>query len=143
LRAAAISAPRSAATRSFRFFVDDRSPLLERLSVSWGCNWNHAARTVYSTIPNLGLLDKIDYDTGRVLQHWYVGLGMRSVEYDAVRRRVYFTDFLRGYVVAFDEQSERVIGRWFVGRFSRWVRLARWTRPTRHRQPRHRRIPLE
>lgn len=108
---------------TFRFFVDQSSPLIERLSVSWGCNWDEQARTVYSTIPNLGLLDKIDYDTGRVVKHWFVGPGMRSVAYDRARRRVYFTDFLRGYVVAFDEQSERIVDRWFVGRFSRWVRL--------------------
>jgi hypothetical protein len=48
---------------------------------------------------------------------------MRSVAYDRARRRVYFTDFLRGNVVALDEPSGGIVGRWFVGRFSRWVQL--------------------
>ena len=108
-----------------RNFVDGRSSLIEKLSLTWGCDWDEAARTVYTTVPNLGLLDKIDYDTGRVEQRWFVGLGMRSVAYDRLRRRVYFTDFLRGNVFAFDEPSERIVARWFVGRFSRWVRLTR------------------
>jgi len=28
-------------------------------------------------------------------------------------------------VLAFDERSERIVDRWFVGRFSRWVMLTR------------------
>jgi hypothetical protein len=107
-----------------RRFTDSDS-LLDKLSASWGCNWDEQARKVYSTVPNLGLLDRIDYDTGRVEKRWFVGLGMRSVAYDRARRRVYFTDFLRGAVLAFDERSERVVDRWFVGRFSRWVTLTR------------------
>jgi hypothetical protein len=109
----------------FRYFIDRNSALLDRLSMSWGCDWDKSRRTVYSTIPNLGLLDRIDYDTGRVEKRWFVGPGMRSVAYDRVRQRVYFNDFLRGYVLAFDETSERVVARWFVGRFSRWVHLTR------------------
>jgi DNA-binding beta-propeller fold protein YncE len=95
------------------------------VSITWGCDWDPATRKVYTTIPNLGLLDRIDYDTGQVEKRWIIGPGMRSVAYDQVRHRVYFTDFLRGYVLAFDEQSERIVDRWFVGRFSRWVRLTR------------------
>jgi hypothetical protein len=108
---------------SVRPFGDADASILDRLSVSWGCDWDPIERKVYSTVPNLGLLDRIDYDTGRVEKRWFVGLGMRSVAYDRARRRVYFANFLRGEVLAFDEQSERVINRWFVGRFSRWVRL--------------------
>jgi len=110
---------------AMRNFVDGNVSPLERLSLSWGCDWDQASRKVYSTIPNLGLLDKIDYDTGKVEKRWFIGPGMRSVAYDRARRRVYFTDFLRGDVVAFDEASERIVARWFVGRFSRWVRLTR------------------
>jgi len=96
---------------------------LEQLAVTWGCDWDEQARKVYTTVPNLGLLDKIDYDTGRVEQRWWIGPGMRSVAYDAARRRVYFTDFLRGNVLAFDEVAGRILTHWFVGRFSRCVHL--------------------
>lgn len=110
---------------SFRYFLDGDSSLIDRLSLTWGCDWDAASHKVYSTVPNLALLDLIDYDTGRVEKRWFVGPGMRSVAYDRSRRRVYIGDFLRGYVLAFDETSERVVARWFVGRFSRWVRLTR------------------
>jgi hypothetical protein len=110
---------------SERHFRESSSSLLDRLSLSWGCDWDEQARKVYSTVPNLGLLDRIDYDSGRVEKRWFVGLGMRSVAYDRARRRVYFTNFLRGDVFAFDESSGRIVERWFVGRFSRWVRLTR------------------
>jgi hypothetical protein len=106
-----------------RFLAGEHSALIERLSMTWGCDWNPPARTVYTTVPNLGLLDKINYDTGAVEQRWFVGPGLRSVEYDEARQRVYMTNFLRGEVVALDEKSGRLVDRWFVGRFSRWVRL--------------------
>jgi hypothetical protein len=108
-----------------RDLVSESSSLIEKVSMTWGCDWDPATRKVYSTVPNLGLLDRIDYDTGRVEKRWFVGFGMRSLAYDRSRRRMYFTDFLRGYVHAFDEASGRVIGSWFVGRFSRWVQLTR------------------
>jgi len=108
---------------ALRFLTDGNSSLLERVSMSWGCDWDPETRMVYSAVPNLGLLDRIDYDTGVVNQRWWVGFGMRSVQYDRQRRRVYFTNFLRGEVLAFDELSGREVDRWFVGRFSRWVRL--------------------
>lgn len=110
---------------TLRYFAEGSYSFLDHLSVTWGCDWDPQSRKVYTTIPNLGLLARIDYDTGRVEKRWFVGPGMRSVAYDRVRQRVYFTNFLRGYVVAFDERSERVVDRWFVGRFSRWVRLTR------------------
>jgi hypothetical protein len=110
---------------TLRYLAAGSSSPLERVSLTWGCDWDESSRKVYSTIPNLGLLDRIDYDTGRVEKRWFVGLGMRSVAYDRARRRVYFNNFLRGEVLAFDERSERITDRWFVGRFSRWVRLTR------------------
>lgn len=106
-----------------RYMVgSDLSPI-ERLSMTWGCDWDEVRRKAYIAIPNLALLTRIDYDTGAVEARWLVGPGMRSVEYDDLRRRIYMTDFLRGYVVALDEISGEIVGRWFVGRFSRWVRL--------------------
>ena len=104
------------------FSHESRSPI-DKISMTWGCDWDETARKVYSTIPNLGLLDRIDYDTGYVEHRWFVGPGMRSVAYDRARRRVYFTNFLRGDVIALDEASGRIVSRWFVGRFSRWVQL--------------------
>jgi hypothetical protein len=110
---------------SARKFRDAATSPIDKLSISWGCDWDPVSRKVYSTVPNLGLLDRIDYDSGRVEKRWFVGFGMRSVAYDRARRRVYFTDFLRGEVLAFDETTERIVDRWFVGRFSRWVTLTR------------------
>jgi hypothetical protein len=110
---------------SVRKFRDAATSPIDKLSMSWGCDWDPVSRKVYSTVPNLGLLDRIDYDSGRVEKRWFVGFGMRSVAYDRARRRVYFTDFLRGEVLAFDEATEQIADRWFVGRFSRWVRLTR------------------
>ena len=109
---------------SARNLADGHS-LIQNLSLSWGCDWDEVARQVYVAVPNLGLLVKVDYDTGEVEQRWFVGFGTRSVAYDAVRRRVYLTDFLRGDVIAFDERSGRVVDRWFIGRYARWVRLTR------------------
>lgn len=108
-----------------RYLAEGSTSVIEKISLSWGCDWDREARKVYSTIPNLGLLDRIDYDTGRVEKRWFVGLGKRSVAYDKERRRVYFTDFLRGSVSALDETTGRIVGHWFVGRFSRWVQLTR------------------
>src|SRR5690606_27789878 len=103
----------------------DSGAWLGPVSITWGCDWDPDADRVYTTVPNLGLLAELEYSSGRVLRTWLVGFGMRSVEHDPARRRVYFTDFLRGYVLAFDLRTERVVSRWFVGRFPRFVRLAR------------------
>lgn len=110
---------------ALRYFVDEGSSLIDRLSVTWGCDWDPTTRKVYTTVPNLGLLTTLDFDSGRVERRSWVGFGMRSVAYDPTRRRVYFTNFLRGYVLALDEATGSIINRWFVGRFSRWVRLTR------------------
>jgi hypothetical protein len=122
---AGIGAAVRGAPWSARRFTEAASSVVDKVSMSWGCDWDQQARQVYSTVPNLGLLDRINYDTGLVEQRWFVGFGMRSVAYDRVRRRVYFTNFLRGEVLAFDERSQQIVDRWFVGRFSRWVRLTR------------------
>ncbi len=107
-----------------RYFSENATSLLDRIpSATWGCNWNPESKKVYTTLPNLGLLVRIDFDSGRIEKRWPIGFGMRSVEYDRARGRVYVTDFLRGWVLAFDEATERVVERWFVGRFARWVRL--------------------
>lgn len=107
-----------------RYFAHTPQTLWDRIpSATWGCNWDPTTKKVFTTLPNLGMLARIDFDTGRIEKRWPVGFGMRSVEYDPDRRRVYVTDFLRGRVLAFDEKSERVMARWSVGRFARWVRL--------------------
>jgi hypothetical protein len=94
------------------------------LALSWGCDWDPIERRVYATIPNLGLLATLDYDTGRILSRRFVGLGLRSVAYDRARRRVYLTNFLAGDVIAVDIETGREVGRWFAGRFAREVRLS-------------------
>lgn len=108
---------------SQRYFIAANSMPWDKISLTWGCDWDPLAGKVYATIPNLGLLNRIDYENGLIEKRWFVGFGMRSVAYDKARGRVYFTNFLRGEVYAFDEAAERIVDRWFVGRFSRWVRL--------------------
>ena len=76
-------------------------------------------------MPTLGLLARIAYDSGEVEDLSFVGFGMRSVAWDARRRRVYLTRFFRGEIVAVDADSGKEVGRWFVGRFPCQVRLAR------------------
>ena len=110
---------------SERYLVGQHSSWIDRLSTTWGCDWDEVSRKVYVTVPNWGFLVRVDYDTGVVEKRWFVGLGKRSVAYDRERRLVYYTDFLRGTVSAFDEDAERVLTDWFVGRFSRWVQLSR------------------
>ena len=96
-----------------------------RAFLSWGCDWDPEGRKVYAAIPNLGLLATLDYDTGRIERQVFVGFGMRSVAFDAPRRRVYVTEFLGGDVLALDADSGREVRRWFAGRFVREVRLTR------------------
>ncbi len=110
---------------SERSLLGPEASIPERLSLTWGCDWDENTRKVYTAVPNLGMIVRFDYDTGRVEKRWFVGLGVRSLDYDRSRRRIYYTDFLRGYVGALDEASETVVGRWFVGRFSRWVEPSR------------------
>lgn len=122
---AGIGAAIHGAPLSARIFRSANWSPVDLVSVSWGCDWDPVGRKVYTTVPNLGLLDRIDYDSGRVEKRWFVGLGRRSVAYDRARRKVYFTDFLRGEVLAFDERAGKIVDRWFVGHFSRWVQLTR------------------
>lgn len=95
------------------------------LDLTWGCNWDAKARRVYVAVSDLGLLLTIDYDSGRILERHWVGLGMRSVAIDAPRHRLYLADFLRGRVLQWDLSQARQTRSWFVGRFVRYVLLAR------------------
>jgi hypothetical protein len=91
----------------------------------WGCDFDPAQRVAWSAIANLGVIAVTDYDTGRITQTWLAEPGLRSVAFDANRRRLYMSNFLRGDVIALDANSGRQIRRWFVGRFARYVALAR------------------
>lgn len=94
-------------------------------ALTWGCDWDPETREVWVAVPNLGLLATIDYDTGAVLATHAVGFGLRSVTLDRSRRRLYVTDFLGGYVLAFDADTADEVDRWFVGRFPRTTTLSR------------------
>ncbi len=96
-----------------------------RLWLSWGCDLDWATRKVYATVPNLGLLVVMDYDSGRVERAHFVGFALRAVAFDASRQRVYLADFLGGNVRAFDAITGQEIMRWFVGRFVREVHISR------------------
>jgi hypothetical protein len=95
------------------------------LSMVWGCDWDPAAGRVYVADASLGLLDVIDYDSGRVLRRIRTELGMRSVALDPERARIYLANFLRGDVIVVDLASGDELGRWFVGRFVRGLTFSR------------------
>ena len=109
---------------SYRLIARNGNPT-RRLWLSWGCDLDLAGRKVYATVPNLGLLAVIDYDTGRVERTHFVGFALRSVAFDAPRQRIYLADFLGGDVLAVDASSGVEIKRWFVGHFIRELRISR------------------
>jgi len=91
----------------------------------WGCEFDPVRRVAWIAIANLGVIAVTDYDTGEVLDTWWAEPGLRSAVFDASRRRLYLSNFLRGDVLAFDVDRGREVGRWFVGRFARYVGLTR------------------
>ncbi len=91
----------------------------------WGCDFDPVRRVAWIAIANLGVIAVTDYDTGAVLDTWWAEPGLRSAAFDARRRRLYFSNFLRGDVIAYDVDSGRAVRRWFVGRFARYVALTR------------------
>lgn len=109
---------------SYRLIARENNPL-RYLWMSLGCDFDRAGRKVYTTIPSLGLLAVIDYDTGLVERTHFVGLALRSVAFDAVRRRVYIADFLGGDVLAVDADTGDEVDRWFVGHYVRETLISR------------------
>jgi hypothetical protein len=95
------------------------------LALTWGCDWDPTARRAYAAVASLGLIEEIDYDTGDILRRFPVGLGVRSVAFDARRRRLYAAFFLSGDVIAIDLDSGATVVRWFAGRFVRQVTMSR------------------
>ena len=91
----------------------------------WGCDFDPARRVAWIMIANLGVIAVTDYDTGQVIDTWLAEPGLRSAVFDASRSRLYMSNFLRGDVIAIDVDSGREVGRWFVGRFARYVGLTR------------------
>jgi hypothetical protein len=108
---------------SYRF-IGTTGNRTRRLWMSWGCDWDPVGRKVYATVPNIGLLAVIDYDTSRLERAHFVGFALRSVAFDARRRRVYLADFLGGDVLAVDVSSGAEVKRWFVGHFIRELRIS-------------------
>jgi hypothetical protein len=95
------------------------------LAFSFGCDWDPATRRTFVALPNVGAVAELDYDTGRMVDLARARVGLRYLRYDADRRRLYSSDFLRGSVVELDADSKRELRSWFVGRFARDVRLTR------------------
>jgi hypothetical protein len=89
----------------------------------WGCDFDPVRRVAWIAIANLGVIAVTDYDTGKVLDTWWAEPGLRSAAFDG--RRLYMSNFLRGDVIAYDVDNGREVGRWFVGRFARYVGLTR------------------
>jgi hypothetical protein len=109
---------------SYRLLAREGNPL-RYFWMSLGCDFDRAGRKVYTTIPSLGLLAVIDYDTGRVERTHFVGFALRSVAFDATRQRVYIADFLGGDVLAVDAATGEEIRRWFVGPYIRETLISR------------------
>jgi len=109
---------------SYRLLARDGNPLWY-FWMSLGCDFDRVGRKVYTTIPSLGLLAVIDYDTGLVERTHFVGFALRSVAFDGPRRRLYIADFLGGDVLAIDADSGAEVRRWFVGHYIRETLISR------------------
>jgi hypothetical protein len=95
------------------------------LALSWGCDWDPAERSVYASIPTLGLLVRMSYDSGAVAFRRFVGFDIRPVAVDRARGRVYVGEFFGGTVHALDAATGREVARWFVGRYVRDLQVSR------------------
>ena len=95
------------------------------LALTWGCDWDPDRGRAYVALASLGLLLEIDYDSGRILDRRFIGFGVRAVELDLARRRLYAAYFLSGDVVALDLDSGATVARWPTGRFVRQLTLTR------------------
>lgn len=95
------------------------------LALTWGCDWDPDSGRAYVALASLGLLLEIDYESGRILRRRYIGLGVRALELDLARRRLYAAYFLSGDVVAIDLDSGAIVERWPTGRFVRQLTLSR------------------
>jgi len=95
------------------------------LSAVWGCGFDPVARKAWAAIADLGLLLRLDYDTGRIEQARFLGFGMHAMVVDGARNRLYVARFLSGEVLALDRDTGTEVGRWFGGRFVRGLRLSR------------------
>jgi hypothetical protein len=91
----------------------------------WGCALDLEARDAWAVIAGLGLLLRIDYDTGRIERSYFVGPGRRAVVVDNARNRVYVVGFLTGDILALDIETGDTVDRWFAGRFVRGLTLSR------------------
>jgi hypothetical protein len=95
------------------------------LALTWGCDWDPTTRRVYAAVASLGPVEEIDYDTGAMLRRFPMGLGIRSLAFDARRKRFYAGFFLSGDIVAVDIESGARVAHWSAGRFMRYVTLSR------------------
>ena len=95
------------------------------IAMTWACDWDPIGRRAYVAIANLGLLERIQYDTGDVLDRSFVGFGVRTVAFDRARRRVFAGVFLSGEILEIDAETGAIMDRWFAGRFVRYVALSR------------------
>ena len=95
------------------------------LALTWGCDWDPDRGRAYVALASLGLLLEIDYASGRILDRRFIGFGVRAVELDLARRRLYAAYFLSGDVVALDLDSGATVARWPTGRFVRQLTLTR------------------
>lgn len=100
-----------------------RWPLM--VGLPFGCEFDLTERKVYASFINLGIVVRFDYDTGNVEKLFPLGVGVRALAYDPVRRWLFAANFPSGEVTAVDVVSGTERARWFVGRFSHDVRLTR------------------
>lgn len=94
------------------------------LAFSDGCEFDPEQRRVYVGIGTLGLIAVLNYDTGRLVDLFWGGFGLRAMTLDAQRQRLYTSSFLPGEVRELDARTGTRLRRWFAGRFVRDVELA-------------------
>jgi hypothetical protein len=94
------------------------------LALSWGCDWDRERGDVHAAIPTLGVVATLGFRDGEVKDFTWTGLGYRGVGFDARRRRVYVSNFLRGDLIALDADGGGIVRRWYVGAFVRGLLVA-------------------
>jgi hypothetical protein len=110
---------------SFRLLGTSSPHLWAHGALVWGCDFDPERRVAWVLVANFGLVAVIDYDSGRIVDTWWLEPGLRSAAFDRDRGLLYVTNFLRGDVIAIDVATGGEVRRWFAGRFVRYVVPAR------------------
>ena len=90
-----------------------------------GCELDLAERRIYASMINLGVVLKLDYDSGAPQQLYWLRPGVRILKYDPQRHWLYAANYPTGIIAAVDVRTGEHRGEWFAGRFCHHMQLTR------------------